>query len=202
MSVITLPANVHFEKIPVLSLLRSGLSIRSKYTGKRQHINFPFAMWALQGTLVPKQGTDAGVWRSFVVQLEGQKNTFRLPIPGYSGPQNGYSGNGAVKSAVLSRAKSFTMKGLTPGAPVFTDGDYFVINDECKMVTGNLAADGSGELIVTFEPAMRKPASADDVVTLQDPWIYVSSVDNDSGSWALDHPVEHTFKLNTMEVID
>ena len=44
MAIISLPPNVYFESVDKLQLLRAGFNLRSRYTGKRQSVNLPFAV--------------------------------------------------------------------------------------------------------------------------------------------------------------
>lgn len=202
MAVISLPSKVYFNKVDKLQLLRAGVALRSRYTGKRQTVNFPFAMWIFQGTLIPMDGVDAGEWRAFLLSLEGQKNTFRLPVPGSPKPLSGYTGNATVGSGgVAARAKSMQM--VAPANTlILRKGDYFNVGDELKMSDSNVSTNGSGIATVSFQPAMRRAFVAGTAVTIQNPFIYLAADDNDSASWSLDRPVKHGIKLTCAEAIE
>lgn len=200
MAVITLPSKVYFEQVDKLQLLRSSVSLRSKYTGKRQVVTFPFALWVFEGTLVSMQGVDAAEWRSFLVELEGPKNTFRLPVPGHPGPLTGYSGPQGITSALAAaRAKSITTSGWTANAALLKRGDYFTVNDELKVCTAQVSANGAGAATISFEPGLRKPLAAAQTVKVYDPHIYLAAQRDDAAEWSLEHPVQHSIKLTAIE---
>lgn len=202
MAVIPLPSKVYFSKVDKLQLLRAGMTLRSRYTGKRQHVNFPFAMWIFEGTLIPMEGLDAGEWRSFLTSLEGQKNTFRLPVPGAGKPLSGYTGNATVGTGgVAVRAKSMNIVGPA-NTLLLRKGDYFNIGDELKMADVSVTTNGSGVASVSFQPAARQAYAAGAAVTIQDPFIYLAADDNDSASWSLERPVKHGIKLMCAEAIE
>jgi hypothetical protein len=201
MAVITLPSKVYFDKVDKLQLLRAGASLRSKYTGKRQHINFPFALWIFEGKLIPMEGIDAGEWRAFLVSLEGQKNTFRLPVPGAAKPLSGFTGNGTIGAGgVAVRAKSMLVN-ATANTLILRKGDYFNVGDELKMSDNNVTTNGSGVATVSFQPGMRAAYAATTPVQIQNPFIYLAATEDDSGSWALEKPTKHGIKLLCAEAI-
>lgn len=201
MAVIPLPSKVYFNKVDRLQLLRAGAALRSRYTGKRQVANFPFAIWIFQGTLIPMEGIDAGEWRAFLVSLEGQKNTFRLPVPGSSKPLAGHAVNVSLNGSVAARAKSCSVVGPA-STVILRKGDYFNIGDELKMSDSNITTNGSGIATVSFQPAMRKAYAGGTLVQLQNPFIYLAADDNDSATWSLDRPVKHGIKLLCAEAIE
>lgn len=202
MSVIPLPSKVHFQRVPKLQLLRSGLSLRSRYTGKRQAVNFPFALWYLEGTLLPMEGLDAGEWRAFLTDLEGQLNTFRLPVPGSSRPLSGYEGNATIGAGgVAARSRTAPIAGPA-STLLLRKGDYFNIGDELKVASGPVTTDGAGQAAVVFQPSTRKAYAAGVTVTVQDPFLYVSAAADDSATWSLDRPVKHGIKLMCVEAVE
>ncbi|HEX8351063.1 MAG TPA: hypothetical protein VF598_13955, partial [Hymenobacter sp.] len=105
MAIIPVPAALRFSKINSFKLQRATAILRSKYTGQAQRIAYPYAVWELEAALIEADGIGAGQIRSFLAQLEGQKNSFRLPVPGYSKPTTGYSSNSSTYG-VLARASS------------------------------------------------------------------------------------------------
>lgn len=202
MAVITIPSTAHFEAVEVFKLQRAGVTLRSRYNGRRQAVTFPFALWVLEGTLLPKVGADAGLWRSFLVQLEGQKNTFKLPVPGWAGPLSGYRGGDPdVAGPQPAGSSSIAMTGLPATTPVILEGDYFTVNDELKVATGSFSTNAGGFVTVTFKPALRRPATAGLRVHLQEPYMVMQDQEDGTG-WGLSRPVQHGIKLKLMEAFD
>jgi hypothetical protein len=201
-AVISLPPKVYFEKVDKLQLLRSGVTLRSRYTGKRQVVNFPFAIWVLEGKLVPMEDADARLWRSFLVKLEGMKNTFRLPVPGSTAPSTGFTGNGTVGTGgVGARATSVTVD-VTPSTAIVKEGDYFNIGDELKMATADATSGAGGAVVIPFQPATRKAYAAGQAVTFQAPFIYLAADSPESATWSLERPVRHGIKLICVEAVE
>jgi hypothetical protein len=199
MALISLPSKVHFEKVEKLQLLRAGATIRSKYTGSRQTIVHPFAIWVFQGTLIPVEGADAGEWRSFLTKLEGQKHTFQLPVPGVEAPLSGYQGVLSTSATALARATSISVTG-TANALALKEGDYFTINGELKIATAPVQLNGTGAGTISFQPGLRKPLTATGLVlTLNNPYCVMSAADDEAATWGLERPVRHGIKLSAIE---
>lgn len=204
MAIITVPTNFSFTGIPKFYLQRAGNTTRSKYTGLRSTVVWPFAVWVLEGNLVDYDGANARLIRSFLVQLEGQKNTFRLPVPGHSKPTTGYSGNCLVNNVagIAARATSMAVDGLTASTAILNEGDYFTVNDELKVATTSVASNASGQATLTFMPPLRKAIADNATVTLQNPTILMHAQENDVASWGLSPPYRHKIKFEAIEAIE
>jgi hypothetical protein len=203
MAVISLPANFSFTSVKRFALQRASNVTRSKYTGVRQKIIYPFAVWIFEANLVEYDGQNASKLRSFLVQLEGKKNTFRLPVPGYSKPTtNNVNANAAVRIAAAARATTLFAKSLPASVAALNEGDYFTIQDELKMVTISTASDGSGFAQIDFQPPLRKPAAVDVAITLINPTCLMEAQDDDIADWALSPPYRHKVTFDAIEAID
>jgi hypothetical protein len=157
-------------------------------------------LWVFEGTLIQMEGANAGEWRSFLVELEGAKNTFRLPVPGHPAPLTGYSGpQGTVSAVAAARAKSVATSGWTANAALLKRGDYFTINDELKMCTSPVSANASGQATISFEPGLRKPLTVGMTTQVYNPYIYLCAQREDVAEWQLEHPVQHAMKLIAIE---
>lgn len=199
MALITLPQKVYWDKAK-LQLLRAGVTLRSKYTGKRQSVTYPFALWTFEGALLPMEGVDAAEWRSFLAELEGEQNTFQLPVPGVVGPVTGYSGpSPSTSGSALARAKSFNVSGVTPGAALFRRGDYFTVNGELKLAKTAATANGSGVATVSFEPGLRQALPGASALNIYSPYATLSATGDDVATWELSKPVRHGIKVKGME---
>ena len=202
MAVIPVPIAFSFTAITKFSLQRATNLIRSRFTGITQVISYPFAVWYLEGSLVEYDGANAGYVRSFLAQLEGQKNTFRIPVPGYTGPSTGYALNTALVSvAMASRASSVTVNNLTASVPILAEGDYFVINDELKVATASISSDSTGSATLSFKPPSRKTAAVGANVYFQSPTIYMQAQKDDIATWGLNPPYRHPVKFAAVEAI-
>lgn len=90
MALITLPSKFGFTRINKWGLMRASNTLRSRYTASRQAIVYPYAAWSIDADLIDYPEPEASSIRAFLTELEGQANTFDLPVPGYAGPRSGY----------------------------------------------------------------------------------------------------------------
>lgn len=201
MATIAVPARLAFNSVEALKLQRQSNTLRSYFTGKRQTIVYPFAVWFLNGKIVDSSGADAADIRSFLVQLEGQKNNFRLPIPGYTQPSTGYLANRNTTVAAAARATSLTVGGGGAGLPYLGNGDYFMIQDELKMATAPIAFNGGGTAVISFLPGLRKTVAIGVPVIVANPTILMHATADDIAKWALSKPVIHGFDFEAVEDI-
>jgi len=202
MAIIPLPTRFGFSDIPNFTLARASNEVRSKYTAVRQILVYPYAVWMLEGSLVDLTGVEAAKLRSFLVQLEGKQNKFRLPVPDYNRPSTGYLGNGVLYANVAARAKSVQVFGLTPNTPIIGDGEYFNVGDELKMATSDIASDANGRCTISFNPALRKSYGAGVQIKLQNPTILMHSQDDDVASWSIRPAHRQGAKFSAIEAIE
>ena len=202
MAIIPIPAKFGFTKLPSFKLQRASNILRSKYTGQGQVVVFPYAVWMLQGNLVEYDGLDAGRVRSFLVQLDGQKNTFRLPVPGFSRPMTGYVGNALANGAAAARAMSMAIDGLPANTAIVAEGDYFTVNDELKLVTQAGASNVAGQMVINFKPPLRKAVADNTAITFQNPTCLMRAADDDVANWAVAAPIRQQGNFNAVEAVD
>lgn len=202
MAIITLPEKFSFTDLPTFGLARAGNALRSKYTGAGQRVVFPYAVWELKGKLVEYEGLDAGKIRSFLVQLEGQANTFRMPVPGFTKPMTGYNANALANGATAARASSIAVDGLNPNVPIVAEGDYITIQDELKLVTQAGASNGAGQMIISFKPALRKAVPDNTLVILQNPTCLMCAPDDDVAMWGVAPPIRQKTSFEAIEAVE
>ncbi len=66
---------------------------------------------------------------------------------------------------------------------VLKKGDYFVVNSELKMVTADETSDGSGNLTINFEPALRSSPSNNAGLTISSCTAVMMLVDDNQTMW-------------------
>lgn len=202
MAIITVPARFGFSKVNSFKLQRATNKLRSKFTAQAQTVKYPFAVWMLDATLVEVDGRDAGRVRSFLVQLEGQANSFRLPVPGYWRPSTGYNAD-AFANAAAARASSITIVNLATSQPILREGDYFTINDELKMVTADAASNNAGIAVINFKPPLRKPILFNGTpVSLLNPTILMTAAQDDVADWGIGPPTRQTGRFEAVEAVE
>lgn len=138
-----------------LKLSRKTAIMRSPFTGTRQALVSPYALWVFSGKFSKQQLLNAAALRSFLVQLDGQANKFKLPIPDANSPLSGYIGNTGLVNGANQTGSSLTTDGWDISTLIFADGDYFTVNDELKQVVGYVVSDGSGNATINFKPSIR-----------------------------------------------
>jgi hypothetical protein len=203
MAIINLPTNFSFTSVKKFALQRASNVTRSKYTGVRQKIVYPFAVWIFEASLVEYDGQNASKLRSFLMQLEGRKNTFRLPVPGYTKPStNNVNVNCIMRLSAAARATTIFVNSLPSSVAILNEGDYFTIQDELKVVTISTASDGFGQAQIDFQPPLRKACAAAVTVTLINPTILMEAQDDDVANWGLSPPYRHKVSFDAIEAID
>lgn len=205
MAIIDLPTKFAFTSVRKFGLTRAGNALRSKYTGQAQRIVYPFAVWEFEGDLVEYDGLEAGAIRSFLIQLEGQRNSFRLPVPGYDRPSTGWLPpvTGLFAFDAPARASALQMMFNHGGVPIFNEGDFFTINDELKMVTAPVASHPqTGQALVNFKPALRKPVLTGNAPIVVKPTVLMHAADDDVASWGLAPPVRQSSSFSAVEAVE
>lgn len=195
---IPMPAKFGFKSISKFGIVRATNTVRSRYTGHRQTIVYPYAVWVLQGKLIEyPEGPEAQAIRAFLALLDGEANTFQFKVPGYT--QNAANTGSGVSATVAAAAGATQMTvGLGFGgglAGYLKAGEYFTVNDELKLVTADITAGG----VLAFKPALRAPVPINTVLTIVNPYCVMASIDEDVATWGLGPPVKHDFDFNAME---
>lgn len=201
MAVIDVPAGIGFESCK-LTLLRATQTLRSPFTGRRQVVTSAFALWQFEGNVVPLQGTDAGEVRAFLVQLKGQANTFRLPIPASDFPLSNYNGTPGVVGASGQFGTSIATVGWTPNRTLFRKGDYFTIEDQLKVATVDINSNSSGNATLFFEPATRGVVAGAAAISYSPPTVYLAAADDEQAAWGLVDYNTHRVSLKAIEVFE
>lgn len=198
MALITVPATLKFTDVEIW-LDRVSSAVRSPFTGKRQVRKRPYDIWRLSGGVVPLDPMDAGSMRSFLVQLAGQTNTFKLPVPGAKYPLSKYVGPEGLVNGGNQSGKSISTDGWTPGAVLVKNGDYFNIGDELKIATADIAANGVGVAVLSFDPPLRNKPADNAQIKVRDPYVVVSADNDDIARWRVTPPIRHAFNIEATE---
>lgn len=147
----------------------------------RQILAYPSAyIWAMRCNLGETEPDEAATIRSFLMRLEGRQNTFRFPVPGYTGRQlSGYTGSaGSVKGADQMGRQLLT-DGWSNSEKVIADGEYLTINDELKVATADATSSGAGEATISFYPPMRVPPPDNSVIEIDAPFALMAKAESE-----------------------
>lgn len=200
-TVITLPGGVYFESAEI-GLERADQEFRSGYTGKRQVVAWPYALWVFTAQTIPYDHAEAGKLRSFLARLKGRVNLWRQPIPG-SYNTAGYTGvNGKLNGAHQAGVEVLSTNGWPVSTLILRDGDYFTINDELKIATANVTSNGSGVATIPFQPQLKRPGAANLQLEVKAPYVLLSAAKPDIARWKLAYPTRHTFNFVGTEAFE
>lgn len=200
-SIIAVPSGLVFEKANI-KLSRTTIVLRSRYTGKRQTLVLPYALWQFSGTVPKRDAKAAAPIRAFLAQLQGRANIFRLPVPGHTAPLSGYTGPAGLVIGAANVGNALPTDGWSASAALLTVGDYFTVNDELKMVVGtSVASNGSGIANITFEPRLRRSPPDNAVINIYNPTMLVSLASDDV-EWDLESPVNHDISFTAIEAYE
>lgn len=198
MAVIEVPSKLYFTNVEIWND-RVSASLRSPFTGKRQVRKRPYDLWNFSGDLMPLDPMEAGDIKAFLMELAGQTNSFRLPVPGSKYPLSSYVGNEGLVAGIFQTGRQVVTDGWTPGFQILKRGDHFNIGDELKVCTADVSSIG-GDATIKFEPPIRK-APADNVqIKVREPFMLVSSNNDDAARWNIKPPIRHGFKMECTEV--
>lgn len=144
---------------------------RSPFTLRTQVYLSPGKMWF--GTVTFKKVTfaQAASIRAFLADLQGQYGTFLYGDPDYlaRGASGIYSGTPVVNGAGQT-GNTLNIDGATNSITGWAKaGDYFQIGSGTSarlyMITQDANSNGSGEVVLTFQPALRSSPSDGATIT-------------------------------------
>ncbi|MGE0575387.1 MAG: hypothetical protein AB7F22_10650 [Reyranella sp.] len=181
--------------------------------------------WTAECEMAGFAGADNNAWDAFIARLEGQVNLFEVSDPLHDLPRGAGAGyapdntavtitgvsipgvsivEGAtsclVKTAAARYARTIIMKGLAADEVVFRGGDYFGLDGNLYMVSGDVTADENGDARVPFKWRLWKPAAVDDVVQLLNPTARFQLASADQGTLRRTAPDFGSAGLSLIEV--
>lgn len=120
----------------------------------------------------------------------GLYGEFTIGEPDYTGPisaQTSILVNGGSQSGT-----SLICDGATPSVMTLREGEYFQIGTEFKAATADATANGSGQVTLSFKPALRASPADNATVTLSSPQMLLTltsmpSKDTDEDKVAVFH---------------
>ncbi|WP_020476266.1 hypothetical protein [Zavarzinella formosa] len=154
--------------------------------GSAQRAIFGPACWMLTVTLPKMNRAAAADWQAFFLLLEGQANTF------YGYDPDGRTGRGVLTGSPLVKGtnqngSTLVIDGCSANVTGWIKtGDYFSVNGELKMVTADASTNGSGEVTVSFKPALRSSPADNAPVTVINPTCLMVLTDDSQAMWETD----------------
>lgn len=189
-----------------LSLQRAGQVLRSRYSGKRQSLVWPYALWTAEAkpiTYDQFSDTEVRALRAFLVDLEGQVNIFRVPLIGAEKPSTNYLGAEGVVAGAGQIGKAINTSGWANNTLIARRGDWVSINDELKMLMADATTSATGTVTLSIKPAMRKAAPNGTAVKLRNITVLMSATKDDVAKWSMKYPLQYEFApLSMIEVYE
>lgn len=161
MSVITFPTLTVVANTTQPGLKSNTQVAVSDLSGYVQTRELPGARWSQGFRLPGLERVNAAKVESFLAQLRGQANRARVPLWARGVARGTWAGSPKVNNeygspTLIQTGNTLQCNGFAANATV-KEGDYFNIGaaGELKICTQDGTADGSGNLLITFEPNMR-----------------------------------------------
>lgn len=200
MAVITMPSSPKPRRVQ-LSLRQPTQVNRSEWTGRRKVTILAGApMWLLAAEYPPIVGeANILLWRAFLVQLQGQANTFRLRLSeGAQRVGSNPSVNGAGQTGT-----ALSLSGLTPSATNLRAGHWLTVpltdgTWQAVQLIADLTANASGVGTAAFRPWLRAAASNGGACESVYPWVELA-LTSDTTGWGVEPGQIYSLSLDCEE---
>lgn len=167
MTTITLPP---FPKTPPLplTLVRPAQVNTSGWTGRRQVLASGRGWWECSISLTPIVGQENyRPWAAFLALTDGPVNDFRVPVD--PTPQTTLVNTVRVKGADQT-GNTLITDGWPASVTVLKAGMFVTVADQLLQLTSNVTTNASGEVTLTFKPALRVAPADNTVIEYKNPY--------------------------------
>lgn len=200
MTIVTFPPTARIADIK-WNLDRPAQVNRSAYTGRRKVMADPWhGRWTAEIELAPIVG-EAGIlaWRSFLAQLRGQANVFRLRANEKAQPVSINTGIIVSGSGAAAGSTSmFTVNWVSPGMTVAKAGMMITVNDQLCVLTADVVSNEHQGATVQFEPPLRAAAALGTAVEVVNPTALVALASSTAG-WSVAKGQVYGIRLSVEE---
>ena len=182
MAIITVPDALAIRRVE-WTFDRPAQVNRSDWTKRRQVVTQPGpSLWSATAEMAVRVGTDDWLEaEAFLIDLEGQINTFRIEAA--SQPQTTLPLTPVVDGAG-QYGRSLRLRGGIPGAGL-KRGHKMTVNDQLVSISAPFGFDAAGLAIVTFKPSLRLSPQNGAPVEMRKPTVLVALVNSAIG-WTED----------------
>ena len=198
--VLSLPASPKFVSSR-FGLETNTQTWESPHTKATQRVLLGGARWVATYTL-PKMFRDQfASWQSILLQLEGGVNTFYGYDPDAITPRGNIVGSTPLVNGGSQTGSTLITDGWANSTLVLKAGDYFTVNTELKMVTADATTNGSGQVTISFKPALRSSPADNAALTVTSATCTMVLTDDNQAMWSTNHrSVYQDFTFSAMEV--
>jgi hypothetical protein len=162
---LSIPAGVNFRTVR-FGLQTNTQSFVSPLSGTVQTLELTGARWAGDFILPPMTRAQAAEFQAFLQELGGMAGRFYGYDPSATSPRGNMSGSSIKVNGGSQTGKSIVCDGAAVSTTVLLKGDFIEVNGELKMIVADATSDGSGNVTLSFAPALRSsPPDNTDVIT-------------------------------------
>lgn len=161
-----------------MGLTANTRSFRSTFSGAVQTSETPGTRWTITMTFNNKNEEESRKIESLLVKLNGMSHRVKCRDFG----RDGFDPAGVpLIDGADQTGNQLSTKGWNPSTLVLLEGDYFVVNGELKMVTGNVTSEADGTALVTFGPPLRRSPANNAAIDTKELWVSFLQSDTQSG---------------------
>ncbi len=175
----------------------------SPLNGSVQTLELPGSRWWCKIGYERLREDDWRIFSAFLARMRGMAGRVLL-APIHSETQRGAATGTPVVSGGGQTGRSLLATGWTPGAAqILRLGDYFSVptasGPELKIITEDIASNGSGQATLKFEPPLRSAPAGGAAITVQNPVCPMRLADSQQGDMALSSMRYGSFALELVE---
>lgn len=145
------------------------------------------ARWRATYTLPMMTRAQAAAWQSFFLQLRGSVNTFWGFDPDAVVARGVATGSPLVNGADQTGYSLVTDGWTSSTTNILMAGDYFVVNNELKMITQNVNSDSGGNATLSFAPSLIASPANNAPISLSNPVCMMVLADDSQAQWESDY---------------
>lgn len=198
MSVIALDNTLDVSKMS-WSQYRNDLEFRSSFGAQAVEVAPPLWMVSLQAPSMME--SESGAWKSFLIRTRGKTTQVSIYDKSRPVPLGTYRGTLTLQANAAQGATSVTLTGGSAGQTLLA-GDWLGLGStntqQLIMVTENTTADGSGNIVITFEAPLRNAFTSGASVVWDKPTALFRRKDSSAG-WDYADSITSGFSMQFIE---
>lgn len=190
----------------VMTLVRTVGQTVSPFTKESQEFLWPGEQWAMSFDMPPMVSRAvAADWQAFALKLKGKYGRFLAGDPSAKNPRGVATGTPLVKGAGQTGNTLLTDGWTNSVTGILLKGDYFQIgtgsSSRLHMITEDANSNGSGEALLTFEPALRYSPTDNLALTVINPRGVFQLSSNDY-AWSVNPGPVYRLSFQAVEVVN
>ncbi len=171
----------------------------SPLSRSQQRLELPGARWIATYTLTGyRKEPILDLIKVFMIQASGG-NTFYGFDPDRKLPK-GQAGGTPLVNGASQTGKSLVIDGCDHSSNGWlVAGDYFSVNNELKIITARADTNASGQVTLSFEPALRNSPADNAALTVRNAVCTMRMADDNQPQWDSDHNQLHSIAFSGQE---